>query len=175
MSDSHIEPVRVSRSIALPVCALLLMQTSPNPVRSLPIPALARGCLGLWMARASFPAGRWKRVVVHLWIKCDKVKKNSTLMLFLFLFFLHPMLFIPIIHTSFFFFLIYTHFCFFFTHPRPFIFSWATVLCAAHSWALHAAHPFFLQSGWRPSGRAHYFTIFAFTKPEAPPFKQCTP
>jgi len=104
------EPVRVSRSTALPACALLgefsrVMQTSPNPAGSLPIPALAGGCPGLWMARALLSCWEWKRVVVHLWIKCDKVKKNSTLMLFLFLFFLHPMLFIPIIHISFFFFL----------------------------------------------------------------------
>lgn len=105
------------------------MQTSPNPVRSLPIPALARGCLGLWMARASFPAGRWKRVVVHLWIKCDKVKKNSTLMLFLFLFFLHPMLFIPIIHTSFFFFFNIHPFLFFFLLIHAPLYSHGQLFC----------------------------------------------
>lgn len=109
---------------------------------------------------------RW--VIVHLWIKCNRVKQNSTLILFLSFFSLHSILFIPC----------YSYFFFFlniFIHPCPFIFPWDTVLCAVCSWAPHTAHPFFLQSGWRPSGRAHYFTIFAFTKPEAPPFKQCTP
>jgi hypothetical protein len=58
--------------------------------------------------------------------------------------------------------------------PTP-LFPWDTVWCSACWRAPHTAHPFFLQSGWRPRGRAHDFTVFAFPKPEAPPFQQCTP
>lgn len=38
---------------------------------------------------------RWVRVIVHLGIKYNKVKKNSTLILFLSFFSLHSILFIP--------------------------------------------------------------------------------
>ena len=115
------------------------------------------------VARVSpFLLERWVRVGVRLWMKCNTVKKNNTLILFLSFFSLHSILFIPCYSYLFFFLTI-------FIHPRPVMFPWDA------AWVPHPAHPLFLQSGWRPSGRAHYFTIFAFTKPEAPPFKQCTP
>lgn len=99
-------------------------------------------------------------------IKYNKVTKNSTLILFLSFFSLHSMLSIPCYSSLF--------LCISFYSSSPSCVSMGLWFVL---WApgMHTAHPFFLQSGWRPSGRAHYFTIFAFTKPEAPPFKQCTP
>lgn len=109
----------------------------------------------------------WVRVIVHLGIECNKVTKNSTLILFLSFFSLHSMLFIPCYS--------YLFLCISFYSSTPFSVSMGLCFVRCGLLAPHTAHPFFLQSGWRPSGRAHYFTIFAFTKPEAPPFKQCTP
>lgn len=108
--------------------------------------------------------------IMYLKFSKRKVKTNSILILFLFFFFLplhtfHYVFLMPFLNNI---------LIFLFIHA-PLIFPWETVLCTVCTWTLHTAHPFFFQSGWRPSGRAHYFTIFAFTKPEAPPFKQCTP
>lgn len=122
---------------------------------------------GCMIALQWVPSGEVVGGIVHLWIKCNKEKQNlNPISLFL----------LPSLHT--FHSLLFMLLFFFFNiciHPCPFVLPWDTVLCTVCSWAPHTAHPFFLQSGWRPSGRAHYFTIFAFTKPEAPPFKQCTP
>lgn len=88
---------------------------------------------------------------MHLGIECNKVTKNSTLILFLSFFSLHSMLFIPCYS--------YLFLCISFYSSTPFSVSMGLCFVRCGLLAPHAAHPFFLQSGWRPSGRAHYFTI----------------
>lgn len=62
---------------------------------------------------------RW--VIVHLWIKCNRVKQNSTLILFLSFFSLHSILFIPC--YSYFFFKI-------FLFIRALLYFHGTLFCA---------------------------------------------
>lgn len=64
---------------------------------------------------------------MHLGIECNKVTKNSTLIMFLSFFSLHSMLFIPCYS--------YLFLCIsFYSFPRPFLSPWDSVLCAVGSW-----------------------------------------
>lgn len=83
--------------------------------------------IAVWMLARILPflLERWARGIVHLWIKCNKVQKNSTLILFLSLFSLHSILFI----------LLFILFFKYFYSSMPFCISVDTVLCAVCSWA----------------------------------------